>query len=282
MAVKILTDSAADIEIEEAEKLGIYVEPIELRFKDEEYLDGVTLSHKDFFEKLIETDEIPKTSLISPGRFEETFSKLTENGDELVVITLSSKLSGTFNSAKDASKNFNNKVFVVDSLNASIGERILVEYAIRLSKEGKTASQIANELNEKKKKIKLMAVLGTLKYLRKGGRISPLIAFAGELMSLKPVIAVENGEIKLVGKALGSKKGNNLLNQLIEKCGGIDFSMPYGTMYSGIDDSYLQKYISDSKSIYENYTDTVPQYIIGCTIGSHIGPGAIGVSFFSK
>jgi len=127
-----------------------------------------------------------------------------------------------------------------------------------------------------------MAVLGTLKYLRKGGRISPLIAFAGELMSLKPVIAVENGEIKLVGKALGSKKGNNLLNQLIEKCGGIDFSMPYGTMYSGIDDSYLQKYISDSKSIYENYTDTVPQYIIGCTIGSHIGPGAIGVSFFSK
>ena len=206
MAVKILTDSAADIEIEEAEKLGIYVEPIELRFKDEEYLDGVTLSHKDFFEKLIETDEIPKTSLISPGRFEETFSKLTENGDELVVITLSSKLSGTFNSAKDASKNFNNKVFVVDSLNASIGERILVEYAIRLSKEGKTASQIANELNEKKKKIKLMAVLGTLKYLRKGGRISPLIAFAGELMSLKPVIAVENGEIKLVGKALGSKK----------------------------------------------------------------------------
>lgn len=282
MAVKILTDSAADIEIEEAEKLGIYVEPIELRFKDEEYLDGVTLSHKDFFEKLIETDEIPKTSLISPGRFEETFSKLTENGDELVVITLSSKLSGTFNSAKDASKNFNNKVFVVDSLNASIGERILVEYAIRLLKEGKTASQIANELNEKKKKIKLMAVLGTLKYLRKGGRISPLIAFAGELMSLKPVIAVENGEIKLVGKALGSKKGNNLLNQLIEKCGGIDFSMPYGTMYSGIDDSYLQKYISDSKSIYENYTDTVPQYIIGCTIGSHIGPGAIGVSFFSK
>lgn len=282
MAIKILTDSASDIEIDEANKKGIYIEPIEVRFKDEEFLDGVNLSHKEFFEKLIESDEMPKTSLISPSRFEETFEKLTSNGDIVIAIVLSSKLSGTFNSAKEAAKKFGEKVYVVDSLNASIGERVLVEYAERLVSENKDVQDIVSELNEKKKKIKVMAVLGTLKYLRKGGRISPFVAFAGELMSLKPVIAVENGEIKLVGKALGSKKGNNLLNQLIEKCGGIDFDMPYGTMFSGIDNSYLKKYIEDSKSIYVKYSDDVPQYMIGSTIGSHIGPGAIGVSFFSK
>ena len=121
-----------------------------------------------------------------------------------------------------------------------------------------------------------------LEYLKKGGRISSTVAFAGELISLKPVIGVVGGEVKMVGKAIGSRRGNNLLNRLVESKGGIDFTMPYGTIWSGLDDSMLQKYINDSASLWEGHTDKIPSYILGGTIGTHIGPGAIGVAFFEK
>lgn len=130
-----------------------------------------------------------------------------------------------------------------------------------------------------------MAVLGTLKYLKKGGRISSLVAFAGEMLSIKPVVSVVNGEVKLVGKAMGSKKGNNLLTQLVEKSGGIDFSMPYALAYSGLSSEYLNKYLKDSKPLWEEYIDkieNIPSYMIGSTIGTHVGPGAVAVAFFAK
>ena len=101
-------------------------------------------------------------------------------------------------------------------------------------------------------------------------------------MSLKPVVAIGAGEVKLIGKALGSKKGNNLLNRLVQEKGGIDFTMPYGTVYSGLDKTTLEKYVKDSGTIWQTYTDNVPQYILGATIGTHVGPGALGVAFFGK
>ena len=137
-------------------------------------------------------------------------------------------------------------MYVVDSLNACIGERILCQYALRLLGEGLSAREIAAELDVKKHKIQLLAVLDTLKYLRKGGRISAAAAFTGELLSIKPVISIIKGEVKLVGKAIGSKKGNNLLTQLVDRCGGIDFGMPYGLVYSGLSDDYLNKYLTQS------------------------------------
>ena len=226
--IKILVDSASDLEQRDASELGVTVLPLQIRFGSEEYLDGVSLTHREFFEKLIETDELPQTSQINEYRFDEVFASLTADGSEVIAITLSSKLSGTHASAVKAAKKYAGKVIVVDSLNACIGERILLEYAVRLVGEGKlTAAQIAAELEEKKGKIQLLAVLDTLKYLRKGGRISSVTAIAGEMLSIKPVISVVRGEVKLVGKAMGSKKGNNLLTQLVRDCGGIDFTMPY-------------------------------------------------------
>ena len=281
--VKILVDSASDIDLEEAEKLGISLLPMEVRFGDEEFLDGVNLSHKKFFEKLVESVELPKTSQINEFRFEESFRKLTENGDEVVAIVISSKLSGTYNCAKKASEAFAGKVEVVDSLNACIGERILIQYALRLAKDGKmSAKEIAKELDDKKGKIQVLALLDTLKYLKKGGRISSVVAFAGELLSIKPVVAVVKGEVKLVGKAMGSKKGNNLLMQLVEKCGGVDFDVPYALGYSGLSDEYLKKYLKDSEILWKDKTENVPSYMIGSTIGTHVGPGAIAVAFFAK
>ncbi len=280
--IKIVVDSASDIDQQEADELGITLLPMQVRFGEEEFLDGVNLSHRTFFEKLIESAELPKTSQINEYRFEECFENLTKNGDEVIAILLSSKLSGTFESAKRASKKFDGKVFVVDSLNACIGERILCQYALRLVKEGKlSAKEIVDELNEKKTKIQLLAVLGTLKYLKKGGRISSLVAFTGEVFAIKPVISVVGGEVKMVGKAIGSKKGNNLLMQLVEKCGGIKFDMPYALAYSGLSDDFLQKYLKDSEALWKGKTENIPTYMIGSTIGTHVGPGAIAVAFFS-
>ncbi len=283
MAIKIVIDSASDLDKVEAEQKGATLVSMEVRFDDEVYLDGVNLSNRRFFEKLIESDQLPKTSQINEYTFEETYEKLVNEGDEVIVITLSSKLSGTYNSAERAAKKFAGKVFVVDSLNACIGQRILFEYALRLVEEGKlSASEIAEKLNSKKKKVQLLGVLGTLKYLKKGGRISSVVAFTGEAFSIKPVVSVINGEVKLVGKAIGSKKGNNLLNQLVEKCGGIDFDMPYCVGYSGLSDDVLKKYLEDSQALWKHQTDSIPSFMIGSTIGTHIGPGAIAVAFFSK
>ncbi len=281
--IKIVVDSASDIDLKEAEQFGITLMPMQIMFGEDEYLDGVNLSHKEFFEKLIESDELPKTSQINSFRFEEKFEELTQNGDEVIAIVISSKLSGTYNCAKTAAKSFNGKVHVVDSLNACIGERILCEYAIRLVNEGKlSAVQIVEELNIKKKKIQLLAVLDTLKYLKKGGRISSVVAFTGTLLSIKPVISITNGEVKMAGKARGSKNGNNLLIHMVQKCGGIDFSLPFAVGYSGLSEDYLNKYLNDSAALWKDNVEQVPSYMIGSTIGTHVGPGAIAVAFFAK
>lgn len=282
MAVKLVVDSASDISKKEADELGIHMISMSILFGDKTYMDGVDLSGKDFFEKLIESDELPTTSQINMFQFEECFLELTKDGSDVVAITLSSKLSGTYAGAVSAAGSFPGKVFVVDSLNASLGERILIQYAVRLLRDGASAEEMVEKLNEAKGRIKLMALLGTLEYLQKGGRISAVTAMSGAILQIKPVIAIMDGEVKMVGKAMGSKKGNNLLTQLIEKSGGIDFKMPYATAYSGMDDSLLQKYIKDSSSIWKDEMDQIPSYCIGSTIGTHVGPGAIAVAFFAK
>lgn len=282
MKVKILIDSASDINLDEANKLGVELMPIEVRFSEsEQYLDGVNLTPAQFFEKLIESSDLPKTSQINAFTFEERYKKLTEQGFDVVVITISSKLSGTYRNAVTAAKNYEGKVYVVDSLNACIGERLLCQYALQLIEKGLSAKEVAQKLDVAKTKINLLALLDTLLYLKKGGRISAVTAIAGQMLSIKPVIGVIGGEVKLVGKAMGSKKGNNLLNSLVKEK-GIDFDMPYGVIYSGTDDSMLKKYVADSEHLWKDNTENVPSYMIGCTIGTHIGPGAIGVAFFEK
>ena len=280
--VKLLVDTASDVEKDEADNMGVELIPMKVRFGEEEYSDGFNLTHREFFEKLIESNEFPQTSQINEFAWTEKFAEMTADGSDVIAITISSKLSGTYSCAVKAAQKFNGKVRVVDSIQACIGERILLQYAMRLVKGGKTADEIVAELNERKNKIKLLAVLDTLKFLRKGGRISSVAAIAGEMLSIKPVIAIENGEIELLGKAIGSKKSNNLLNQLVQKCGGIDFAKPYALAYSGLSDEYLQKYLKDSEHLWKHETEHVPSYMIGSTIGTHAGPNAIAVAFFAK
>lgn len=282
MAIRFIVDSAADIIPSEAEELGLIHLPLKVLFGDEEFADAVDLSHQEFYEKLVESDILPTTSQIPPADFMDAYEKVVEAGDTAVVITISSKLSGTYQSAMIAAEDYEGKVFVVDSENACIGERILVLRGLELAKQGMSAEQIAAILDEEKKKIRLMALLDTLEYLKKGGRISAATAFAGNLLSIKPVIGVEDGLVSQLGKARGSKQGNNLLRELISNCGGINFDKPYCLAYSGLSDKLLQKYIADSAELWQGQTENLPVATVGCVIGTHVGPGAVAVAFFEN
>ena len=280
--VKIITDSGSDINLKEAKELGIVLAPIEIQFGNEQYLDGDTLLPNDFYNKLETCSELPKTSLVNEYRWTEYFEKEVNEGNEVIAIILSSKLSGTYKCAVDASSKFDGKVKVVDGLSATLGQRLLCLYALRLSSEGKTAEEIANKLNEKKNKLHIYAGIDTLKYLKMGGRISSATAFFGEILSIKPIIGVIDGEVKVIGKEKGIKKSCITLKALVDKTGGIDFTMPYGLLWSGNDRTNLDKFIQNSLSLWSENSEEIPQYILGSTIGSHIGPGAFGIVYFEK
>ena len=282
MKTRIIIDSACDMSKAEADQLGLDFLPLKTLFGEVEYLDGITLSPFEFYEKLVEGDCMPTTSQVSPYDFEQLYKQIKSAGEDAVVITLSAKLSGTYSSAHLALDGYEDCVHIVDSENVCIGEQILVREAVRLRDQGLSASEIADELNQKKKKVCLLALLDTLEYLKRGGRISKTAAFAGGLLSIKPVITIQDGEVAILGKARGSKNGNNMLIELINKSGGIDFTMPLTLGYTGLEDSLLQKYIKDSNHIWEGNIDTLPISTIGSTIGTHAGPGAIAVAFFHK
>ena len=278
--VHIITDSGSDVKGTVDENITIV--PLRITFGEEDYYDGVTLSHQQFYEKLIESDEFPKTSQVSPFEFENVFRAVQEAGDTAVVITLSQKLSGTYQSALMAAEGFGDIIKVVDSKSVSLGEGILVQYAAALRDAGQSATEIAEKLEEKKQDICVIALLDTLEYLKKGGRLSKAAAFAGGLLSIKPVLSLAEGEIVVLGKARGSKQGNNMLIQMIEKSNGVDFNMPLMLGYSGLSDAILKKYILDSEALWAGNADKLNITTVGGTIGAHSGPGAIAVAYFHK
>lgn len=277
--IKIISDSSCDITQEEALKLGIEIIPMKISFSESEnYLDGKTIKGSEFYLRLIESDNLPKTSMISPYEFEQVFSKYKD--DDVICITISSKLSGTYNSAMIAKDDFPN-VNVIDSLNATIGQGLLVKLACKLVSEGKSVKEICDILNQKKHKIRVIGLLDTLEYLKKGGRISSVSATLGEILHIKPVIEVKNGEVVMLGKARGSKQGNNKLREFVKEYGGINFNMPYALAYTGLNSALLDKYILDSKDLY-NDNEILDKYIIGSSIGTHVGPNAVAVAFYSN
>lgn len=282
MAIKFIIDSASDILPAEAKELGLIHIPLKVLFGDTEYADAVDMTHHEFYEKLIESNVLPTTSQVTPIEFEDAYEEVVSSGDTAIVITVSGKLSGTYQSAMIAAQDYEGKIFVVDSENVSLGERLLILHGLELRDQGLSAQEIADRLNEAKHQIRVLALLDTLEYLKKGGRVSAAAAFAGTLLSIKPVIAIIDGLVEVLGKARGSKQGNNLLRELIQKGNGIDFSRPLFLAYSGLSDKLLQKYIKDSAELWEGNIESLPMGTIGCVIGTHAGPGAVAVAFFEK
>lgn len=282
MSLQILVDSGCDVDRELIRRYDLKVISLRTYFGEEEIFD-VNMTHEEFFERLISDPNHPTTSQPSPIEFINAFSEAKEAGDEVVAIFISGKLSGTFQSARLAAlESGYDKIYLVDSENATLGTRMLVELACRLKDAGKTASEIAEVLEKKKKDVRLFAVLDTLSYLQKGGRISKTVAMAGNLLSIKPLVTVVDGEVLMAGKAHGMKKGERMMTKLIQENGDIDFDLPYCVAYSGLSPAPLESYINNNQDYWHKSLSELPVCTIGSTIGSHVGPGAIGVMYFAK
>ncbi len=276
--IRILTDSGSDITAPYPENLTVI--PLTIHFGDEEYQDGVTIDHRTFYEKLTNGDKLPTTSLVSPGVFADAFAQARRQGETVIAIILSGKLSGTYQSAVLAAQEFEH-VYVVDSRNATLGEQILVRYALQLVEQGLDARAIVEELERVKPHVNLMGMPDTLEYLHRGGRISKTVALLGGALSIRPVLRLMDGEVVMIGKARGSKNGNNFLIQEVNKS-GVDFTKPLCLGYTGLSDALLRRYIADSTQLWEGKVDTLPISTVGATIGTHLGPDAVVLAFFDS
>ena len=280
MKVRIVIDSTADLPQNMRDRCSVV--PLSIFFGDTEYVDGVSITHQEFYEKLVESDVVPTTSQASPDAFAQVYRQAVDAGEQVVVVTVASTLSGTFQSATIAAMDFPGDVFVVDSKSVAIGTGILVEHALKLVDAGCCAAEIAHELSQKRESICLIAMLDTLEYLKRGGRISKTVAFAGELLSIKPVVTIRDGEIVILGKARGSRQANNLLVKEIQTAGGVDFTQPVLLGYTGLTDALLCKYVQDSAALWEDSGVELRSELIGSVIGTHAGPGAVAVAFFKN
>lgn len=277
--VRIIIDSSTDILPETAEKVTVV--PLTINFSGEEFVDRKEISHQMFYEKLSEAKELPTTSQPSPTLFAAAYEEAINNGEDVVVITISRKLSGTYQSASIAAVDFPGKVFVVESGAVTVMSGILAEYALSLADGGMDAESIAKELDDIKDKLSLVAVLDTLEYLKKGGRISKTVAFAGGLLAIKPLIEIKDGVVEMAGKVRGAKQVAEALTNAIEERGGVDTSKPFVFGYTGNDDSLLKKYLEDSADYWKD-AGGLRSAAIGSVVGTHAGPGAIAVAFFKK
>ena len=278
MKVKIIIDSTTNIKKELIGQFGVV--PLTVHFANEEFVDGVTIDHTQFYKKLEDGNILPTTSQPTPAAFENAFRAAINDGYQVLAITVASKLSGTYQSACIAAEEFGDDVVVVDSESVTIGAGILAETALKLAQQGKTATEIADVLNKEKKKIKILAVLDTLEYLKKGGRVNAAVALAGGMLNIKPVAAIENGEIKMAGKARGNKLGNAVMLQQINGMGGIDYSKPFMLGYTGVTDLLLKEFIAENREWFGG--NQLHQSFVGSVVGTHAGPGAIAVAFYAK
>lgn len=284
MSVRIITDSGSDCLQGDHPQLDVL--PLSVGFGTTTYQADVELSRERFYELLVEGDEFPTTGQVNPYAFSQAIERAQAAGEDVVILALSAKLSGTHQSACTAAAEASDatEVHVVDTKSVTVGEHILVDYALRLLDEGKSAAEIAGAVEAVVDRVVVVGLLDTLEYLKRGGRIPATAAVIGDLLSIKPVIGVDDGAVALRGKAHGSRNGRNLLNREIERAGGIDFGMPIRLGYTGLDDRMLQKYIDDSRALWETAIsrDELPVSTVGATIGTHVGPGCIALAFFCR
>lgn len=279
MSVRIIVDSTTDVR--ESYRAKMQFVPLTVRFGETEYYDGVDLDKREFYEKLVESDVLPTTSQATPAMFDTVFRETAAAGDSAVVITLSSKLSGTYQSAVLAADGYEN-IYIVDSQSVSIGAGVLAELGVRLNEQGRSAAEIAETLMRAREDVCVIALLDTLEYLKKGGRISKTVAFAGGMLNIKPVITIQDGAVVMIGKARGSRNGNNLLVEKINQAGGVDFDRPVLLGYTGLSSVLMEKYVEDSKALWEGHVDQLDSCLLCSVIGTHAGPGAVAVAFFKK
>ena len=278
MSTRIIIDSTADIS--EELKRHFTVVPLNVSFGDDLYVDGVTIHHQEFYEKLAVCKNLPTTSQPSPAVYADVFEEAKRAGDMLVVLTVSSGISGTYQSAMIAAQDYEENVIVVDTQHVANGFGILAEYALQLLHEGKSAQEIAQAVTKARGQVQFFALLDTLTNLQRGGRIPKSLALAGTLLSLKPVLTMKNGVLETVSKARGIKQGYNLLNKEVETA-GVDFDKPFLLAYTGTTDEPMKKYLAAGRQAWQGGKEI--RYVPLCSVvGAHAGAGAVVAAFFKK
>ena len=280
--VRIITDSAADLEPQEYEKLGVTCIPLRVSFGDREYQENVDLSKERFYELLLGSEEFPKTSQASPAILTELFENARDQGDEAVYITLSSALSGTYQTACMIREDVEyDGAYVFDSRNATGGQRMLVEYACCLRDQGKDAAGIIAGLESIRDRIELYACVNTLEYLHKGGRISHAVYTLGSMAQIKPIISVDlEGRVALPGKAIGMRKGMDFLCKRLA-ARKPDENHPVYVMYTNnrsVAETLAQRMEA------QGWGQIPAERIIpvGAAIGTHVGPDACGLGYVGE
>ena len=278
MNVRIVVDSTADMP--ESLRAQVTVVPLNVNFGREQYIDGVTIQRDEFYEKLVASKNLPTTSQPSPDAYARVFEEAKQAGDTLVVLTVSSGISGTYQSAMIAAQDYPENVHIVDTLHVANGFGVLAAYAIELANAGKGAQEIVEAIERERHNVEFYALLDTLDYLQKGGRISKTVAFAGGLLSLKPIVCMKNGKLEMMGKARGAKQGNRLLAKEMESA-GVDFTKPCLMGYTGLSSELLDRFLADSASVWA--AGKMPECVQLCSVvGTHAGPGAVVAAFFKK
>jgi DegV family protein with EDD domain len=272
MKIKIITDSTSYLDKNYIEDENIRVVPLNYVFDGEDYKEGLKGEFNDFYSKLQSTDLFPTTSQPAIGDFVAAYKEALKSHDQIVVITLSSKISGTYGSAHMAAEMVDSEnIRVVDSLGAAATLRFLVQDAVEMSRKGMDAHRIQEELERKKDKLGIVLTTDTLEYLSRGGRLSTLQAGIGNILSIKPVIRMLDGELQLVEKTRGKKKAINRLLACIPE--GVDrISLCHVT-----NTGEAEKLADTLRQTYPGASVTIDE--LGPVIGAHLGPRTLGICY---
>ena len=279
--IKIVTDSAADITPAQAKSLGITVLPLRIHFGDTVYYQEEDETFVHFYELLEASQELPHTSQASPTDYLALFEQAKQDGDSIVLLTLSSGLSGTIQSAGIAKEMVDyDEIYIVDSRQAVVGQRLLTEYAVKLRDEGKSAKEIAAMVEEARGRVVLAGAVDTLKYLHKGGRVSKSVELVGSVLGVKPIIFIdEAGALKMVDKARGFMGCANALFKIVEKYGAPDPYMPVYFGHTNCPES-CERFRKAAVDKY-GFADTVMSPV-GGIVGTHLGPGTFIIAYLKK
>lgn len=279
--VRIITDSTSDLSGKRQKELGVEVLPLTVVFGEEKYKDGTELKSAEFFKKLEKAERLPTTVQLSPLELEDAFARHVKNGDDVVGIFISSYMSGTYQSAAIARENAGpERIFVVDSYTTTFPLGMLVEQAAKMRDKGMGAAEIAENVKKLSGRLRLFAAVDTLKYLKMGGRLSGAAAFVGGLLGITPIISIVDGRVIAIGKTRGRRAAMEyILNEMNKTPRDLELPIAFAHSNAPALAAEFMEFMESSAGI-----DAKNSYVteIGCIVGTHVGPGAVGVAYFEK